>query len=204
MSTIYYFARLVLFPDPLDRSRGWLMAGPMRIRCAIGGGGVVAGKREGDGGTPHATMRLGRGHWRPDRGPRPRTGLALRALKAGDGWCDAPADRNYNRPVRLPYPASSERMMRDDHLYDLVVELSWNLRPRIRGRGSAIFLHAARKGWGPTEGCVALRPADLRRLLARVGPQTRLVVTRAGAPAGGPRRSPSRPAHRSPRRRSPS
>lgn len=87
-----------------------------------------------------------------------------------DGWCDAPADRNYNRPVRLPYAASTERMWRSDHLYDLVIILDYNIWPRQRGRGSAIFLHIAREGFQPTEGCIALRSQDLEKLLSRIGP----------------------------------
>ena len=35
-------------------------------------------------------------------------------IRADDGWCDEPADRNYNRPVRLPYSASAETMLRND------------------------------------------------------------------------------------------
>ena len=85
-----------------------------------------------------------------------------------DGWCDDPVDRNYNRRVRHPYPASAERLWRSDHLYDLVVVLGYNDRPRVAGRGSAIFMHVAGPGFAPTEGCVALRLPDLKRLLEEV------------------------------------
>ena len=67
-------------------------------------------------------------------------------LEKDNGWCDAPGDANYNRPVRHPYPASTESLWRDDHLYDLIVVLDCNIHPRIKGRGSAIFLHVAREG----------------------------------------------------------
>jgi len=83
-----------------------------------------------------------------------------------DGWCDAAEDRNYNRPVRLPYPASAERMWRDDDLYDFVVVLNQNRLPRKRYGGSAIFMHVARPGYAPTEGCIALAAPELERLLA--------------------------------------
>lgn len=82
-----------------------------------------------------------------------------------DGWCDAPADRNYNRPVRLPYAANAEAIWRADHLYDVVVVLSHNTLPRVRGAGSAIFVHVARPGYEPTEGCIALRREHLLVLL---------------------------------------
>jgi L,D-peptidoglycan transpeptidase YkuD (ErfK/YbiS/YcfS/YnhG family) len=95
-----------------------------------------------------------------------------RALRPRDGWCDAPQDPNYNRPVQHPYPASAEAMWRDDHLYDLVLVLSHNERPRLRGGGSAIFVHVARSGYEPTAGCIALAPRDLRLLLARINGST--------------------------------
>ena len=78
--------------------------------------------------------------------------------------------------MRLPYRAARESMWRDDGLYDLLVEIDWNFRPRIKGRGSAIFLHVARPGFEPTAGCVALEVAELRRLLARLVPATRMVI----------------------------
>ena len=106
---------------------------------------------------------------------RPRTGLRLRPLQPDDGWCDAPGDRNYNRPVRHPYPASAEKMWRTDDLYDVVVVLDHNQRPRVQGRGSAVFLHMARDGYEPTAGCVALGRTDLLKLLPRL---SRCIVLR--------------------------
>lgn len=85
-------------------------------------------------------------------------------------------DRNYNRPVRLPYPDVTEFLWRDDHLYDIVVELGYNDRPRRRGLGSAIFMHLARPGYSPTEGCIALDRRDLNRLLALCGPGSAITV----------------------------
>jgi L,D-peptidoglycan transpeptidase YkuD (ErfK/YbiS/YcfS/YnhG family) len=64
---------------------------------------------------------------------------------------------------------SAERLWRDDELYDLVVVLSHNTRPRVRGAGSAVFMHVAGAGFRPTEGCIALRRPHLVRLLERVG-----------------------------------
>jgi L,D-peptidoglycan transpeptidase YkuD (ErfK/YbiS/YcfS/YnhG family) len=106
------------------------------------------------------------------------TGLPVRHIRNSDGWCDAPSDRNYNRSVRHPYPASAERLWRDDQLYDVIVVVDYNRCPRIRARGSAIFMHVARTGWCPTEGCVALAERDLRRLLAQTRRGTRLVIGR--------------------------
>jgi L,D-peptidoglycan transpeptidase YkuD (ErfK/YbiS/YcfS/YnhG family) len=140
-------------------------------RCALGRGGVIAAerKREGDGASPLGVWPILRVLYRPDRGPAPLTALPVTAILEDDGWCDAPGDPAYNRPVRLPYPASSERMWRDDAVYDIVCILGHNDPPRA-GLGSAIFLHCARPDYSPTEGCVALARADLEALLAQAGP----------------------------------
>ena len=79
--------------------------------------------------------------------------------------------------MRLPYPASHERLWRQDHLYDVVIVLDYNLEYPVAGAGSAIFLHQARPGFLPTEGCVAIAPEAMRRLLPRLGPGTMLTVS---------------------------
>ena len=159
--------------------RGVLAWGGLNYPCALGRSGCAARKREGDGATPMGQWRLLRVLFRPDRGLRPPTALPVRAIAADDGWCDAPADRNYNRPVRHPYPASAERLWREDALYDLVVVLDCNARPRVRGRGSAIFMHVARHGYAPTEGCIALARGHLLALLARLVPGSSVAIGRA-------------------------
>ena len=114
--------------------------------------------------------------YRADRVPRPRTALPVRALRPNDGWCDATGDRNYNRPVTLPYAARAERLWRGDGLYDIVVVLDHNTAPRARGRGSAVFMHIAREGYAPTQGCIALKLHDLRALLEASGPGAAITI----------------------------
>ena len=100
----------------------------------------------------------------------------MRAISNNDGWCDQPMDRNYNREVGLPYAASAERLWRDDRLYDIVVVLGHNDLPRVRNRGSAIFMHVARANFAATEGCIALRARDLRRLISILPRNSELVI----------------------------
>jgi L,D-peptidoglycan transpeptidase YkuD (ErfK/YbiS/YcfS/YnhG family) len=161
---------------PGQPTRGWLLAGPLALPVALGRGGIRANKREGDGGTPRGTFRLRRLWWRADRAPRPPTLLPVRRIRGDDGWCEDPRDRHYNQPVRLAPDDPGDRLKRADHLYDIIVELDHNTRPRIAGRGSAVFVHVARPGFAPTAGCVALTAPALRRLVARAGPRTRLVI----------------------------
>jgi L,D-peptidoglycan transpeptidase YkuD (ErfK/YbiS/YcfS/YnhG family) len=148
----------------------------MVLPCALGRSGITRAKREGDGASPVGIFALLQGFYRADHGPRPRSGLRLRPIRPRDGWSDDPADRRYNCPVPLPCPTGHEVLWREDHLYDIVIDIAWNRGPIRRGRGSAIFLHLARPGFEPTAGCVAVEPAKARRLLERIGPGTRIEI----------------------------
>ncbi|MBI3702668.1 MAG: L,D-transpeptidase family protein [Rhizobiales bacterium] len=169
-------SRITVRRKPGNSTRGWLMAGPLALPVALGRGGIKANKREGDGGTPRGTFRAKRLWWRAERHARPATQLPARRIKPDDGWCEDPADRRYNRPVKRLAGSTADRLARQDHLYDFVVEIDHNTRPRIAGRGSAVFIHVARPHFAPTAGCVALDIGSLRRLLARLGHGTRIVV----------------------------
>jgi L,D-peptidoglycan transpeptidase YkuD (ErfK/YbiS/YcfS/YnhG family) len=93
-----------------------------------------------------------------------------------DAWCEDPADRRYNRPFHRSANEPGDRLKRVDALYDLIVEIDHNARPRIAGRGSAVFIHVARPGFGPTAGCIALPSGELRRLVSRLSRKTRIIV----------------------------
>jgi L,D-peptidoglycan transpeptidase YkuD (ErfK/YbiS/YcfS/YnhG family) len=143
---------------------------------AIGRGGIKADKREGDGATPAGRYRLVRLWWRADRMPRPRTLLPVRPITAADGWCEDPSHRRYNRPIRMSAGQPGDRLKRTDALYDLIIEIDHNQRPRIAGRGSAVFIHVARADMTPTAGCVSMPVNTLRGLLARLGANTTITI----------------------------
>ena len=156
--------------------RGWLTAGALTIPVALGRGGILANKREGDGGTPRGSFRPRQLWWRGDRHSRPRTFLPARAITGADAWCEDPGDRHYNRWIRRGDGQGGDRLKRADHLYDFIIEIDHNTRPRIAGRGSAVFLHLARDNFGPTAGCVSMSKAAMRQLLRRLGPKTKIII----------------------------
>jgi L,D-peptidoglycan transpeptidase YkuD (ErfK/YbiS/YcfS/YnhG family) len=156
--------------------KGVLIAGTLRIPCTLGRSGVTSLKREGDGATPRGRLKLRALLYRADQFLRIRSALAARPLKPDEGWCEVSADRNYNRPVTLPYAAAHERMWRGDRLYDVVGLLGWNERPRRRNGGSAIFFHISRDDGGPTAGCIAVSMKDMRRLLPLLSRQPVFIV----------------------------
>ena len=151
-----------------DKDGAWLDWGAGKKRAAIGPGGIAIKGGEGDGITPRGSFPVREIFYRADRIAKPATALPLRAIEEDDGWCDAPDDPNYNRLVKLPYPASAETMWREDHLYDLVAVLGYNDDPVVPGKGSAIFLHLARPDYSATHGCVALAYDDALAAIAQL------------------------------------
>lgn len=157
----------------VDTDARTVTAGALRLPCVIGKGGALPAtdKREGDGATPLGLWPVRAVLLRPDRAADvPRPALPWRWLRPEDGWSDDPADSGaYNRPVRLSHRFGHERLWRDDAAYDVILVVGHNDAPPVPGAGSAIFFHqwviGAEGTPGPTEGCVAVSPEDMRRLL---------------------------------------
>src|SRR5450631_3031362 len=147
-----------------NRCAGRLQAGQLVLRCAIGRGGVRRDKREGDHASPAGSWRLLSGFYRPEKALQKPPQLPMRPIRKNMGWCDDPASPLYNRLIATPFSHSHETLWRDDRLYDIVIVLNYNILPRCKQRGSAIFIHCAREefarhgsahdGFAPTEGCV--------------------------------------------------
>ena len=145
-----------------------------RFPCAIGRGGMVTGKREGDGGTPIGTHRIVGMLYRPDR-LLPPADWAV-PIGPSDLWSDDPRDPDYNLMVRAPHAFSHETLSRADPLYDLILITDWNWPDAVPGRGSAIFIHTWRKARHPTAGCIGLAREDLLWIAARLRHQSRLII----------------------------
>lgn len=151
-----------------------LLAFGRSIPVTVGRGGIVTAKREGDGATPAAVLRVAGTLYRPDRVARPAPWA--RPILPGDLWCDDAAHPAYNHPARAPLAASHEVLRRADPLYDVVLVTDWNWPHAVPGAGSAIFLHQWRRPGFPTAGCIAMARADLLWLAARVRPGAPLLI----------------------------
>lgn len=147
---------------------GLLRTGTRVHPCILGRSGITVFKREADGATPAGTLAVLGGYRRTGADRLSRVQRGLRPIKANLGWCDAPAHPAYNRPVRLPFAASHEKMLRQDALYDVCLVLDWNISRRARNRGSAIFMHLTRPDRGPTQGCIAIAPTLMHKLLPQL------------------------------------
>lgn len=170
--------------DLLVYDDGAALWGAQRFCGTLGRSGVSLAKREGDGATPVGAWPMRHLLFRPDRLAAPVTSLLRQPIGPRDGWCDDPGDINYNNRVSLPYPASAERLWREDGIYDLIVPLGYNDAPIVPGAGSAIFLHVARPDHAPTAGCVALTRDDLLVVLASADATSRVIVHAAGIKPG--------------------
>lgn len=170
--------RISIRSTGLTPNRGHVLADRFCFPCALGKTGLTVNKREGDGATSILVTRPLYGFYRADREAKPRSRLAFRPLHRAMGWCDAPNHPSYNQLVRLPFSTSHEEMWRQDALYDLIVVLDINISLRKTGRGSALFMHVARPGYLPTEGCIALSKPDFKQLLTGLSPNTRIQIGR--------------------------
>ncbi len=172
------YSDIVVRKRPGHITQGLLTVAGKTYICALGKGGIRALKREGDGATPLGAFHILSGFYRADHVRLRSAAVPMTQLIARSGWCDDVSDRNYNRFVELPYPASHETMLRNDALYDLVLVLDYNVKPRKKSLGSAIFFHVARAGYEPTEGCVALPYAVLKKMMPHLFARTVLRIIR--------------------------
>lgn len=156
---------------------GLLTFGGRTIPCILGRSGITTRKREGDGATPAGCFSLLYGFYRHDRLGIQSSLLPLEPIGSKDGWCDEPKNPNYNAPVCLPFGDSHEIMKRDDRLYDVCIVLDYNIHPKSRGMGSAIFFHQTSVERKPTEGCVAIDPEHMRILLPLIAKHTKMIIT---------------------------
>ena len=178
MSNLGYLNQIQLHTRAKSLATGHIKtaANKTLFPCALGPNGQTLFKKEGDGKTPQGTWHPLFLYYRPDRVKRPQTGLPIKPIQTHFGWCDAVGDRNYNRPIKKPYPTSAESLWREDSAYDLIVVLDHNQSPRVQGSGSAIFMHVAKPGLPPTEGCIALKKNDLLLLLPQMTRTTKIII----------------------------
>jgi L,D-peptidoglycan transpeptidase YkuD (ErfK/YbiS/YcfS/YnhG family) len=160
----------------LEYRHGRLFWPSGEARAVVGAGGVRPDKKEGDKATPAGTFPLPFGMYRQDRIRVPHTDLPMTPLREAHAWVDDPKDPKYNQLVELPYPAHTEKLWRNDGIYDLLVVVGYNMNPTQPGAGSAIFLHIARPDFSPTEGCIAISRGILLKLITLLGADSTLTI----------------------------
>ena len=134
-------------------------------------------KQEGDLKTPLVSLKPVALYYRSDRVQALDSFLPTYEITQNCGWCDDPSDKNYNQFVTLPYPASAEKLYRDDACYDYFLVTDYNYLNPIPHKGSAIFIHLMHSDHRPTAGCLAFSKADFTFIIKHLQPSDAFVMS---------------------------
>jgi|TARA_B110000971_G_C19924478_1_gene460851 L,D-peptidoglycan transpeptidase YkuD (ErfK/YbiS/YcfS/YnhG family) len=147
-----------------------------KLRCAIGKRGITHNKKEGDQKTPKGTYVFNTIYYRKDKTANLKSFLKKKIIKKNMGWCDDPNSVFYNKLIKFPFNKTAEKMWLNNRIYDVVVIINYNLKPTIRNKGSAIFLHVAKRNYTPTKGCIAVSKKDILFLVSKINKKTKLII----------------------------
>jgi L,D-peptidoglycan transpeptidase YkuD (ErfK/YbiS/YcfS/YnhG family) len=159
------------------KKTGYLNYKDFKFRCALGKNGIRKKIKEGDDITPKGIYKIKTVYFRQDRIKKISTSINSKKIKKNMGWCDDPKSDNYNQLINLPNKYNSEKLYRNDNIYDLIVVLDYNMNPTIKNKGSAIFIHIAKKNYTPTKGCIALSKIDLLKILNKINKKTKVKIS---------------------------
>jgi L,D-peptidoglycan transpeptidase YkuD (ErfK/YbiS/YcfS/YnhG family) len=149
----------------------------LKFRCALGSAGVKKKTKEGDNITPKGIFKVIKIYYRPDKIKKITTLIKIIKIKKNMGWCNDPRSRFYNKQIKLPSKLGHEKLYRSDNLYDLIAVLNYNTKPIIKNKGSAIFIHIAKKNFSKTKGCIAVKKEDLIYLLSKIKRNTQVKIS---------------------------
>ena len=147
-----------------------------KIKCAIGKRGITVKKIEGDNKTPAGRFKFKSIFYRKDRVPKIKTILQKIVIRKNMGWCDDVNSNFYNKLIKFPFSKSAEKFWIKDNIYDVIIILNYNMNPILKNKGSAIFLHVARKNYTPTKGCIAISKKDMYFLISKINTKTKLII----------------------------
>ncbi len=147
-----------------------------KAKCAIGKRGIAYKKKEGDLITPKGIFKIRYILYRKDRVKKIQTKIKKIAIKKDMGWCDDPRSKDYNKLIKLPYAYNFEKLFRKENNYDIILILNYNMSPVIKNKGSAIFIHVAKKNYKKTEGCIALKKIHLLKILKKINKNTKVKI----------------------------
>jgi len=155
---------------------GYLKFKNLKFKCSLGKSGIGEKKIEGDNITPEGTYQIIRVYYRKDRVKKIKAKIKLFEIKKNFGWCDQPNSKFYNRLIDIPNKLSHEKLYRKDNVYDVIIVLNYNMNPTIQYKGSAIFIHVAKRKFPPTKGCVAISKKNLLSLIEAISKKTKIKI----------------------------
>ncbi len=147
------------------------------VKCAIGKRGIGIKRKEGDLVTPKGVFKIIRVFYRKDKIRSLKTKIKKYSIKKDMGWCDDPRSEKYNKLVKLPFNFSAEKFYRRDNIYDIILVLNYNMHPTKKNKGSAIFIHIAKKNYKSTEGCIGIKRKILKEIAQTVSNKTKVIIS---------------------------
>ena len=156
-------------------NKNYLIYNKYKVRCAIGKRGIGNKKKEGDLITPKGQFNIKFILYRKDR-VKLKTKLKKVIIQKNMIWCDDPKSKKYNQIVRLPFKFRHEKLYKKDNTYDIVLVLNFNMNPTKKNKGSAIFIHVAKKNYKKTEGCVAIRKFEFLKIIREITVNTKVKI----------------------------
>ena len=148
-----------------------------KIKCSIGKRGIGTKKKEGDQITPKGKFKIKSILYRKDRIASFKCKIIKIPIKKNTGWCDDPRSKHYNKLIKFPFKYSAEQLYRSDNIYDIILVLNYNLDPIRKGKGSAIFIHIAKKNYENTLGCIAVSKKDLKKIIKKINKKTKVYIS---------------------------
>ena len=147
-----------------------------KIKCSIGKRGIGIKKREGDQLTPKGKFKIIGIMYRKDRVPQLKSKIKKLTIQKNMGWCDDPRSKSYNKLIKFPFKHRAEKLYRRDNIYDIILVLNFNINPTVKGKGSAIFIHVAKKKYKRTLGCVAISKISLKKIVKNINISTNIFI----------------------------
>jgi len=156
-------------------NKNYLTYNKLKVKCAIGKKGIGNKKKEGDLITPIGIFNIKYILYRKDR-VKILTKLKKKVIKNNMGWCDDPKSSHYNKIVKLPFAHKHEKLYKKENIYDIILVLNYNMKPVKKNKGSAIFIHVAKRNYKKTEGCIAVRKTHLIKIVKKIKIKTKVLI----------------------------
>ena len=147
-----------------------------KAKCALGKRGIGFKREEGDLITPKGVFKIKYILYRKDRLKKIQSKLRKITIKKNMGWCDDPKSRDYNKLIKLPSKYTYEKLYKKENIYDIILVLNFNMSPILKKKGSAVFIHVARKNFAKTEGCIAIKKIYILKIIKEIKTSTKVKI----------------------------
>ena len=159
-------------------NKKYLTYNQYKVKCAVGKRGIGLKKKEGDLITPIGQYKIKYILFRKDRIKKIHSKFRKIAIKKSMGWCNDPKSKKYNKLINIPCSYSYEQLFKKGNIYDIILVLNYNMNPIKKNKGSAIFIHIAKRNYKKTQGCVAVKKLDLLKILKEIKINTQVKIER--------------------------